>query len=121
MLLDEGGHYLGDELAVFGLDVSADSNTRTPSAFICEQNRIIGVPADGLAHHSPDKGHVIKCNSNALFKLAKEDPSLREVHALSAKRIAMLNSDISETLNDYAENGVGDPVAWQGCIDHLLQ
>jgi hypothetical protein len=70
-LLDEGGHYLGDELAIFGLDVSADNDTCTPSTFICEQNRILGVSVDGLAHHSSDKAHVIKCNTNALFKLAK--------------------------------------------------
>jgi hypothetical protein len=54
-----------------------------------------------------------------LLKLAKEDPSLRGVHALSVKRIAMLNSDISQTLNNYAENGVGDPAARQACIDQF--
>jgi hypothetical protein len=35
------------------------------------------------------------------------------------KRIAMLNSDISQTLNNYAENGVGDPVAQQVCINQF--
>jgi hypothetical protein len=69
LLLDDTGKYLGDEIAIFGINISADNDTRAPSAFIREQNRIIGAAADGLADHSPDRGHVMKCNNNALFKL----------------------------------------------------
>ena len=119
LLLNEQNDYLGDDIAIFGLNVSADNDTRAPSAFIREQNRIIGNSADGLADHSPDKGHVMKCNNNALFKLRKEDTSLRGVHALTPKRISMMNSDISATIDDYSRKGVGDPVAQKACLDQL--
>ncbi len=49
MLLNEQNDYLRDDIAIFGLNVSADNDTRAPSAFIWEQNWIIGNSADGLA------------------------------------------------------------------------
>ena len=119
LLLDDTGKYLGDEIAIFGINISADNDTRAPSAFIREQNRIIGAAADGLADHSPDRGHVMKCNNNALFKLRKEDATLRGVHALTPKRIAMMNSDISATIDDYSKTGTGDPDAQKACLDQL--
>ena len=68
LLLDNTGKYLGDKIALFGINISADNNTRAPSTFIREQNRIIGDAADGLEDHSPDRGHVMKCNNNAFFQ-----------------------------------------------------
>ena len=72
-----------------------------------------------MADHSPDKGHVIKHNNNNLYKLAKDNPPIRGVHALGSKRIHMLNSDISATLAEYSKMGIGDNVAWQECLDQL--
>ena len=106
-------------MAIFGINISADNDTRAPSIFIQEQNRIIGDAADGLADHSPDRGHIMKCNNNALFKLRKEDATLRGVHALTPKRIAMMNSDISATIDDYSKMGIGDPYAQKACLNQL--
>jgi hypothetical protein len=50
----------------------------------------------------------MKCNNNTLYKLAKDNPSIRGVHVLGSKRINMLNSDISATLVEYSKTGVGD-------------
>ena len=71
LLLDNLGNYIGNEVAIFGINISADNDTRAPSSFIWEQNQIIGDAADGLADYSPDRGHVMKCNNNALFSLGK--------------------------------------------------
>jgi hypothetical protein len=38
LLLNEQNDYLGDDIVIFGLNVSADNDTRAPSAFIQEQN-----------------------------------------------------------------------------------
>ena len=103
----------------FGHCISADNDTRAAHAFIREQNWIIGASADGVADHSPDKGHMMKCNNNALYKLAKDNPSIRGVHVLGSKRINMLNSDISATLVEYSKTGVGDNIARQACCDQL--
>ncbi len=119
LLLDNWGNYVGNEIAIFGINISANNDTRAPSSFIREQKRIVGDTADGLADHSPDRGHVMKCNNNALFKLRKEDATLRGVHALTPKRIAMMNSDISATIDDYSKTGVGDPTAQKACLDQL--
>jgi hypothetical protein len=72
-----------------------------------------------VADHSPDKGHVIKRNNNNLYKLAKDNPPIRGVHALGSKRIHMLNSEFSATLAEYSKMGIGDNVAWQACLDQL--
>jgi hypothetical protein len=61
----------------------------------------------------------MKCNNNALFKLRKDDATLRVVHALTPKRIAMMNSDISATIDEYSKMGVGDPAAQKACLDQL--
>ncbi len=74
LFIDSTGNYVGDDTAIFGHCISADNDTRAARAFIQEQSRIIGVSADGVADHSPDKGHVMKCNNNALYKLAKDNP-----------------------------------------------
>ena len=71
LLLDADGNYLGDDQAVFCGSIHADNDTRAPSAFIREQNAIMGVAADGLAEHTPDRGHVIKCCNNRLHKVKR--------------------------------------------------
>ena len=119
LLIDSNGNYVGNDMAIFGHCISVDNDTRAAHAFIQEQNRIIGASADGVADHSPDKGHVMKCNNNALYKLAKDNPSIRGVHALGSKRINMPNLDISATLAEYSKMGVGDNVAWQACLGQL--
>jgi hypothetical protein len=119
LLINSNGDYVGNNLAIFGYCLIADNDTRAANAFIREQNHIIGAAANGLGDHLPDKGHVMKCSNNALYKLAKDDPSLRGVHALCPKQINMLNADISATLKEYSNMGVGDPVAQQACLDQL--
>ncbi len=71
LLIDSNGDYFGNNLAIFGYCVIADNDTRAANNL-----------ADGLADHSPDNGHVIKCSKNALYELAKDHPSLRGVHDL---------------------------------------
>ncbi len=119
LLIDSNGDYVGNDLAIFGYCVIADNDTRAANAFIEEQNRIMGAAADSLADHSPDKGHVVKCSNNALYKLAKDHQSLSGVHALCPKQINMLNADISATLKEYSNMAVGDHVARQACLDQL--
>ena len=81
LFIDSTGNYVGNDTAICGHCISADNDTRAACAFIQEQNQIIVISADGVADHSPDKGHVMKCNNNALYKLAKDNPSIRGVHA----------------------------------------
>ena len=120
LLVDKNGNYVGDDRAIFGNFISADNDTRAPSAFIREQNRIIGEAADGLAEHSPDKGHVMKCNNNALFKLRGEDKSLSGNHALTNLRIKSLTSDVKAVVDDYQQNGFCNDVARKACLDQML-
>ena len=46
LLLDKNGKYVGDDRAIFAGRINADNDTRGPAAFIREQNRIIGEPAE---------------------------------------------------------------------------
>lgn len=118
LLLDANGEYVGDDKAIFGVFINADNDTRAPKAFIRWQNKIIGEAADNLAEHAPDRGHVLKCHNNAMFKLKAEDRSLNGVHALSNLRIKSLTHDLKEVLICY-EKGRGDPAAKKACLDQL--
>ena len=119
LLVNADGKYLGDDQVVFCRTIQAGNDTRAPSAFIQDQNVIIGSAADRLAEHTPDRGHVIKCCDNQLHKTKKEDPLLRGVHALTNLRIKALNSDISDVIKDYEEHGTGDEAARRTCLEQL--
>lgn len=99
LFIDSTGNYVGDDTAIFGHCISADNDTRAARAFIQEQSRIIGVSADGVADHSPDKGHVMKCNNNALYKLAKDNPWIRGVHAFGPKWIKNKDAELGHQRN----------------------
>jgi hypothetical protein len=102
LLIGSNVNYISDDMAIFCHCISAVNDTNAAHAFIQEQNQIICASADGVADHSPDKGHMMKCNNNTLYKLAKVNPSIRGVHALGSKCINMLNLDISATLVEYS-------------------
>ena len=119
LLLDGKGKYVGDDVAIFAKVVSSDNDTRAPFAFIREQNQIVGPSANDLAEHLPDKGHVMKCENNALFKIRQDDKSYSGVNLLSNLRIKSIVSDIKEVVDDYERNGLGDVTAREACIDQL--
>ena len=119
LLLDLDSNYVGDDQAIFCLNINADNDTRAPAAIIREQNRIIGFPANNLAEHTPDKGHVLKCNNNSLFKLRDEDKTLKGVHALTNQRIKSMNADVSKALAEYQEIGVGNTAARKACLEQI--
>jgi len=107
LLLDGNGNYVGDDVAIFAKVVTSDNDTRAPFAFIREQNKIIGSTANDLAEHLPDKGHVMKCENNALFKIRQDDKSYSGVNMLSNLCIKSIVSDIKEVVDDYER-----PMAW---------
>jgi hypothetical protein len=72
-------------VAIFDYCVSANNDTRAANSFIKEQNHIVRAAANGAADHLPDKGYVMKCRNNALYKLAIDHPLLRGVHAFGPK------------------------------------
>ena len=119
LLLDNDGNYLGDDTDIFGKTLISDNDTRGPKAFIREQIKIIGVSANNLAEQIPNKGHVIKCHNNALFKLQDEDKTFSGAHGLTNLRIKSINSDIKNVINDYKDNGIGNPKNKKDCIDQL--
>ncbi len=123
LLLDEKGDYVGDDRAIFASNVSTDNDTRLANGFIREQNEIIGEASDNVAKHTPDKGHVIKCNNNGLFDLRKKDKSFNGVSGLSNIRIRSFNSDIKAVIDDYGNilmnNGYKDPAKRQVILDQL--
>ena len=99
--------------------VTSDNDTRAPYRFIREQNLLIGTAADNLAEHLPDKGHVMKCKNNALFKIRQDDKSFSGVNLLSNLRIKSIVSDIKEVIDDYEVNGFGDEQAQSVCLRQL--
>jgi len=82
-LVDGKDNYAGDDCAIFAKIVTSDNDTQAPYNFIREQNLLIGTSADNLAEHLPDKGHVMKCENNALFKICQDDKSYSGVNLLS--------------------------------------
>ena len=90
---DDSDIYLADKISIFGMDISTDGDTRGVNNFIRIQNQIIGEKADNMADNSPDVGHTIKCNNNALFDLKKNDKTLSGVDLLNSSRIKSINSD----------------------------
>ena len=87
LLVDSKGEYVGDDNAIFAKVVTSDNDTRAPFSFIRQQNEIIGTKANDVAEHLPDKGHVMKCQNNAMFKIRQEDKSYSGVNLLSNLRI----------------------------------
>ena len=119
LIVDENGKYRGDDMAIFCQRVNADNDTKGPKNIIRVQNEIIGSSADNIAEHLPDKGHVLKCNNNKLFKIREQDKTLKGVHALTNLRIKSINSDISRIISDYEEKGVGNEEARKACLEQL--
>ena len=119
LLVDSKGEYVGDDNAIFAKVVTSDNDTRAPFSFIRQQNEIIGTKADDVAEHLPDKGHVMKCQNNAMFKIRQEDKSYSGVNLLSNLRIKSLVSDIKEVVDDYEKNGYGEDIAREACIKQL--
>ena len=61
LLLNADGKYLGDNAAIFGAMINADNDTRAPSAFIREQNRIMGEASGGLvARHEMQQQRLVQ-------------------------------------------------------------
>jgi hypothetical protein len=60
LLLDKDDNDVCGNKAIFVIVTSSDNDTRVPSCSICKQKRIIGLVADNMADHAPDRGHVIK-------------------------------------------------------------
>jgi len=111
--------YAGDNLAIFGYDISTDGDTRGAARFIRIQNQIIGEAADNVADTSPDRGHVIKCNNNAMHSLAKNDKSFSGVNLLNTSRIKSINSDLAAVVQDYEEEGVGEAGPRAKCLKQI--
>ena len=108
LLVNAKGEYVGDDTTIFAKVVTSDKNTWAPFSFIRQQNEIIGASADNAAEHLPDKGHVMKCENNALFKIRQEDKSYSGMNILSNLRIKSLVSDIKEVVDDYESHDMGD-------------
>ena len=98
LLVDGQGKYVGDDTAVFAKAkvVTSDNDTRAPYSFIRTQNEIIGTTADNVAEHLPDKGHVMKCQNNAMFKIRQEDKSYSGVHLLSNLSLSCIFAKLSK-------------------------
>ena len=77
LLVNAKGECVGDDTAIFAKVVISDNDTRALISFIRQHNGIIiiGSSADNAAEHLPDKGHVMQCENNALFKIRQEDKS----------------------------------------------
>ena len=80
LLVDGQGEYVGDVTAIFAKVVTSDNDTRAPYSFIRTQNEIIGSAADSVAEYLPDKGHVMKCQNNAMFMIRQRRTSLIAVY-----------------------------------------
>ena len=119
LLVDKKGNYVGDDRAIFAKIVTSDNDTRAPYRFIREQNEIIGKSVDNVAEHLPDKGHVMKCENNALFKIRQDDKSYNGVNLLSNLRIKSIVSDIKEVVDHYEVLGFGNDEARNICLKQL--
>lgn len=119
LLVDEDGEYVGDDLAIFCVNLNSDNDATLPNKFIEVQNRIIGEAADGKAEHIPDGGHVTKCQNNEFFRIREKDPSFKGNHALSNLRIRSLNSMVKRPIKKYREAGVGNEAARKKCLDQI--
>ena len=86
LLVDEKCNYVGDDRAIFAEIVTSDNDTQAPYRFIREQNELIGTLVDNVAEHLPDKGHVMKCENNALFKIRQDDKSYNGVNKTSCRQ-----------------------------------
>ena len=120
LLLDKNEKYVGNDRAIFAGTINADNDTRGPAAFIREQNRIIGESADDLAEYFPDKGHVMKNSNNTFHKVRDENKSFKGAAVLTNLRIKSLNADIKKVVDDYEENGYGNPDTRKACLRQLL-
>ena len=89
---------LPDDEAIFGKEVCADGDTRGTTHFIRKQKDIIGKNADDVSEYFPDIGHFIKCISNGLYNIAKEDPTLKGRQLLEPSRIKAISGDIRRHL-----------------------
>lgn len=78
----------------------ADGDTKGAIRFIKKQASII-MEFEGKAIYVPDIGHFIKCISNALFYLAKNNSTLRGVSLLEASRIKAITTDITTIIKAY--------------------
>jgi hypothetical protein len=78
---------------------------------------LIGEPAHGLAIRVPDIGHFIKIVSDALYKIWKEDSTLRGKGLLDPPRIKAIAADLSRVIRLYGkflkEKGIDSSVAMQ--------
>ena len=119
LLLDKDGKYRGDDVAIVGIGIHADGDTRAPKSFIEEQNKIVGAPLDDVAEHVRDKGHIMKNHNNFLFDLRKADPTLKGAHALTNQRIKSMVADTSAVVTKYTEQGVGNEAARKVCLDQI--
>ena len=119
LLLDESGNYRGDDVAIAPSGIHADQDTRSPSKFIREQNRIIGAAADNHADHVRDKGHIIKCINNEFFDLKKKDKSFAGKDRLTNLMILRINLDVRKIVDAYEDAGIGNATHRKACLDQL--
>ena len=119
LLIDDTGVFRSDDTAVFLDEITTDNDTRGPSNFIKEQNRIIGESSDCLAEQLPDGGHVMKNCSNAFYKIRKNDPSFGGSNLLENTRIKAIVSDIRAVLNAYKISGIDDCDERKKCLNTI--
>ena len=119
LLVDESGKPRGDDRSIMAIKINGDSDTRATTAFIAEQNRIIGEAADGLAEHVPDGGHIRKNQNNDFYKLRVKDPSFTGNHGLTNNQITSITSDTKHVVDFYTEQGVGNADARNACLEQL--
>jgi len=72
-----------------------------------------------MAEHLPDKGHVMKYENNALFKIRQDDKSYNGVNLLSNLCIKSIVSDIKEVVDHYEASELGDDMARTICLNQL--
>ena len=104
LLVNAKGEYVGDDTAIFAKVVTSDNDT--PFSFIRQHNDIIGSSADKASEHLPAKGHIMRCENNALFKIRQEDKSYSGVNLLSNLRTKSLISDSKEVIDEYEKHGL---------------
>ena len=118
LIFDEYGEYRGEDSAVFLDVVVSDNDVNAPRNLIREQHDIIGEPADGIAEHIPDIGHVIKDCNNELYRIREKDPSFRGVNLLENNRIRAIMADVLSAFVEYNPI-LGDKKARKKCLKRI--
>jgi len=104
---------LPDDEAIFVDQMVTDGDSRGAKRLIQKQVDVLlehGFDATGLAKQVPDIGHFVKTVSNAFYKLANEDSTIKGAGLLEPTRIRALSSDVSKHLRRYHEKRKKQPM-----------